>query len=1585
MPTPSKMLLKYFYTSGTSHMKVNTTPYVIEITNPKRQFTLAKITNLLQENDVDTSKIDSYKYYSDDKGGYIKMHHDRTYLSQSVVTLFLHLKEEKDIDDDLDIDDDNQLMISPLCSSSSFRFDISRQTANEFQPDLIYLYASPIVKKMMYSSRFSDFNEQIDYQGEIEKIVDSINQAKKNFTAIFEPCDLDTFTEAIRTVPKILHISCHGIIREKDNIKKFSLCMENKGVLIEITEEKIRSILSNEERLCNIDLVFISACHSEYLGNIFFECGVKNVICVNKMTKISDYAAQVFSSTIYQFLVNGDSVCDAFDKSKKIFRDVSLQGELQECCCNHEHTDICVYKNLTKRLQSTFHKMYHIKQCMCSYPEYHTHKIECKYIKNQLNVLPCIKFENDTLVKICCCSPEIPHNESSKFILLSNEGYRHYIIFPALPSGRVVICNTNCFMKFSMYRKKKIKFIGRNMELKKLMDFLEVENKHFILIYGPKGLGKKSFAKFASIYLFERKIIEDVFFIEIVTLFYSFDMVLNKIEEISNNTKSNKILILIFFPAILEEILFKSINEILNELMKLYSQFYFCFLIDTNFDTTKFENEFNKGDTVAKLPLKPLYYDNAESLFYSLIPERQILTSSEIDNILKETKKYPTDIFFIASMIRNAKHPEKVKEYLAERRKNFDKVKNEIITSSNYNNIKGKILFLLSTMPKGLNKTQLNLIDDKYENEAEENNIIISRYKKKLDQNWYSIETTLISQVLIVTKEDVKIECIRQSFMMFAKFFMSYICSLQPKRIVKFWNSFSHSISLFDFCALKHEGIWKSFNQNVYQSLFTSSSIVSSTLSPLQYLKKHRYNIEYLIENNKKTIYDLLSNANDEIFIECFEQTLLLLPSIFKYRNRSNEAKEILRQYISLYAEFKMHNDQERLRLFLLSFGYNCEFSPKDIFPYNNCYQGKAEAYMLKAMMCFEHGDAFEDVINNYIEAMKIFEHIQDIVKYANVLYRIGNIYQQHLKFNVQARAFFDKCIAICGKSRGNDDERLALDVVYIKCNVSMAKIEDDEQNYENGLIYASNAYKRALSMNENGAEFIITSCKKLLNEIKQKNNYTITLISSNSLLNANGAQVFACANTATFIAQSLYEKIKKKIRIKTILLTMTNLIDVLQSSGDILILQSDDYTEKGEIVVENDDGKSEVISNEKMQSIIKENHIDMIAYKLVLFGYTNSSLILPIFSKCNIQYAISFDKFNTVAFTPLAIMSYNILLCAFIVHFVENLMTDAIDIAFAKAKNTFINRLNRIDEFSSVLNIRINNEDVQYVRLTKRDNDINNEIFDFVIERTKLKEGNIQFNRPILPSSLPVSSKRLICKNVEMYSLIKMINENKIVNLWGMSGVGKTALGIEVAKFFHRHGKFKNGIYFFVEHKLKILKLSDFVKSVIAQSSNKIDDMLIIIDRIDKSISKAKKQKIKFIDKVNSKINILLISRKIIQSNGIINYQLVNASNEKENESKSGKKSKKNKKSKKINNSSSNSNSNSGKDTLSLKKENSSTSSINFLTLKFDLDESDLSFYSHTNSNVIHRNESSISNFAAIDDGTSSIASDDNSNDDDI
>ena len=85
----------------------------------------------------------------------------------------------------------------------------------------------------------------------------------------------------------------------------------------------------------------------------------------------------------------------------------------------------------------------------------------------------------------------------------------------------------------------------------------------------------------------------------------------------------------------------------------------------------------------------------------------------------------------------------------------------------------------------------------------------------------------------------------------------------------------------------------------------------------------------------------------------------------------------------------------------------------------------------------------------------------------------------------------------------------------------------------------------------------------------------------------------------------------------------------------------------------------------------------------------------------------------------------------------------------------------------------------------------------------------------------------------MKMFELIKLIKENNVVNLYGMSGVGKTSLGMEVMKFFYRHELFKNGIFFCVEHKTEILKLSDFVKNIIAtnvqnnSSSKKIENIL--------------------------------------------------------------------------------------------------------------------------------------------------------------
>jgi CHAT domain-containing protein len=64
----------------------------------------------------------------------------------------------------------------------------------------------------------------LDYQGEIDKILNIITESKKAFNAEFKATDFETFIDAIRSYPKILHISSHGVIKENKDKKMFYLC-----------------------------------------------------------------------------------------------------------------------------------------------------------------------------------------------------------------------------------------------------------------------------------------------------------------------------------------------------------------------------------------------------------------------------------------------------------------------------------------------------------------------------------------------------------------------------------------------------------------------------------------------------------------------------------------------------------------------------------------------------------------------------------------------------------------------------------------------------------------------------------------------------------------------------------------------------------------------------------------------------------------------------------------------------------------------------------------------------------------------------------------------------------------------------------------------------------------------------------------------------------------------------------------------------------------------------------------------------------------------------------------------------------------
>ena len=144
--------------------------------------------------------------------------------------------------------------------------------------------------------------------------------------------------------PKILHISSHG--RLDENLK-YSLILEEKGVLQKINLDRIKEILTTlRNQIKKIDLVFASTCYSEALGKLFLDFGIKNVIYIQGMTPVSDKAAINFSKNFYSEIINGTPIGDAYDKSKKLVQSDKEKEyfNIEKCCCSHWHRKECPLK-----------------------------------------------------------------------------------------------------------------------------------------------------------------------------------------------------------------------------------------------------------------------------------------------------------------------------------------------------------------------------------------------------------------------------------------------------------------------------------------------------------------------------------------------------------------------------------------------------------------------------------------------------------------------------------------------------------------------------------------------------------------------------------------------------------------------------------------------------------------------------------------------------------------------------------------------------------------------------------------------------------------------------------------------------------------------------------------------------------------------------------------------------------------------------------------------------------------------------------------------------------------------------------------
>jgi len=101
---------------------------------------------------------------------------------------------------------------------------------------------------------------------------------------------------------KVLHYSGHGI--------KGKLAFENEAETGSLGESNLidKDLLKNLFQKGDVKFVFVSACHSENVGNMFVEAGVPHVISIKSAEQVDDQAANVFTKFFYMALLAGRTI-----------------------------------------------------------------------------------------------------------------------------------------------------------------------------------------------------------------------------------------------------------------------------------------------------------------------------------------------------------------------------------------------------------------------------------------------------------------------------------------------------------------------------------------------------------------------------------------------------------------------------------------------------------------------------------------------------------------------------------------------------------------------------------------------------------------------------------------------------------------------------------------------------------------------------------------------------------------------------------------------------------------------------------------------------------------------------------------------------------------------------------------------------------------------------------------------------------------------------------------------------------------------------------------------------------------------------
>jgi len=107
----------------------------------------------------------------------------------------------------------------------------------------------------------------------------------------------------------VLHFSGHG--GRDENGAEYIVLETPDGAAQMLTVQQLSSILGHR-RGAAVDVVFVSACNSVEVGNLFIGCGARYVVAVARGSKVMDRSSLLFARAFYHALFTGHSTSTAF-------------------------------------------------------------------------------------------------------------------------------------------------------------------------------------------------------------------------------------------------------------------------------------------------------------------------------------------------------------------------------------------------------------------------------------------------------------------------------------------------------------------------------------------------------------------------------------------------------------------------------------------------------------------------------------------------------------------------------------------------------------------------------------------------------------------------------------------------------------------------------------------------------------------------------------------------------------------------------------------------------------------------------------------------------------------------------------------------------------------------------------------------------------------------------------------------------------------------------------------------------------------------------------------------------------------------